>query len=152
MKKLEILDLSRNQLFGAIPIGLGSLNSLSVLDLSLSNFLGNIPLSTQLDTFDGSVYAGNDKLCRLPLPMCSEDESTLFPPPNDHGKAEVTIVTTEFYVSVVLGFAIGFWGFIGQMDSKIRTLVLKFSTIFSFEPIWNRVASFGSSFGSSLES
>ncbi|KAM7489905.1 hypothetical protein LguiB_027389 [Lonicera macranthoides] len=115
MKKLEILDLSRNQLSGVIPIGLGSLNSLSVLDLSNNNFSGKIPRSTQLDTFNASVYTGNDKLCGFPLPLCPEDESTSFPPPNDHGKAKDTFVTTGFYVSVVLGFAIGFWGFIGPL-------------------------------------
>ncbi|KAM7489894.1 hypothetical protein LguiB_027378 [Lonicera macranthoides] len=115
MKNLEILDLSRKQLSGAIPIDLGSLNFLSVLDLSSNNFSGKIPLSTQLQTFNASVYAGNDKLCGLPLPLCPEDESTSFPPPNDHRKAKETFVTTGFYVSVVLGFAIGFWGFIGPL-------------------------------------
>ncbi|KAM7486973.1 hypothetical protein LguiA_002982 [Lonicera macranthoides] len=113
MKELEILDLSRNILFGAIPIGLGSLYSLSVLDLSSNKFSGKIPRSTQLDTFNASVYVGNNKLFGLPLPLCPEDGSTSFPPPNDHGKAEDTFVTTGFYVSVVLGFTIGFWGFIG---------------------------------------
>ncbi|KAM7489867.1 hypothetical protein LguiB_027351 [Lonicera macranthoides] len=115
MNKLEILDLSRNQLSGAIPIGLRSLNFLSVLDLSINKFSGKIPRSTQLDSFNASVYAGNDKLCGLSLPLCPEDESTSFPPPNDHRKAEDTFVTTGFYVSVVLGFAIGFWGFIGPL-------------------------------------
>ncbi|KAM7486971.1 hypothetical protein LguiA_002980 [Lonicera macranthoides] len=115
IKMLEILDLSRNQLSGAIPIGLGNLNYLGVLDLSSNNFSGRIPRSTQLDTFNASVYAGNDKLCGLPLPLCPEDESTSFPPPNDNGKVEDTFVTTGFYVSVVLGFAIGFWGFIGPL-------------------------------------
>ncbi|KAM7489877.1 hypothetical protein LguiB_027361 [Lonicera macranthoides] len=115
MKKLEILDLSRNQLSSAIPVGLGSLNSLSVLDLSSNNFSGKIPRSTQLDTFNASVYAENDKLCGFPLPLCPEDESTLFPLPNDHGEAKDTFVTTGFYVSVVLGFAIGFWGFVGPL-------------------------------------
>ena len=112
---LEILDLSRNQLSGTIPIGLGSLHFLSVLNLSSNNFSGKIPRSTQLDTFNASVYAGNDKLCGLPLPLCPEDESTSFPPPIDHGKAEDMFVTTWFYVSVVLGFAIGFWAFIGPL-------------------------------------
>ncbi|KAM7486509.1 hypothetical protein LguiA_002518 [Lonicera macranthoides] len=88
MKKLEILDLSRNQLFGVIPIGLGRLNSINVLDLSSNNFPGKIPRSTKHDTFNVSMYAGNDKLCGLPLPRCPKDESTSFPPPNDHGKAE----------------------------------------------------------------
>ncbi|KAM7486948.1 hypothetical protein LguiA_002957 [Lonicera macranthoides] len=109
MKNLEILDLSRNQLSSAIPIDLRSLNFLNVLDLSSNNFSGKIPLGTQLQTFNASVYAGNDKLCGLLLPLCPEDESTSFPPPNDHCKDEDTFVTTGFYVSVVLGFAIGFW-------------------------------------------
>ncbi|KAM7489845.1 hypothetical protein LguiB_027329 [Lonicera macranthoides] len=115
MKELEILDLSRNILSGAIPIGLGRLNSLNVLDLSSNKFSGKIPRSTQLDTFNASVYAGNDKLCGLPLPLCPEDGSTSFPPPNDHGKAKDTFVTTGFYVCLVLGFAIGFWGFVGPL-------------------------------------
>ncbi|KAM7489870.1 hypothetical protein LguiB_027354 [Lonicera macranthoides] len=115
MKMLEILDLSRNQLSGAIPIGLRNLNYLSVLDLSSNNFSGKIPRSNQLDTFNASVYTGNDQLCGLPLPLCLEDESTSFPPPNNHGKAKDTFVTTGFYVSAVLGFAIGFWGFIGSL-------------------------------------
>ncbi|KAM7489932.1 hypothetical protein LguiB_027416 [Lonicera macranthoides] len=131
MKELEILDLSRNILSGAIPIGLGRLNSLSVLDLSSNKFSGKIPRSTQLDTFNASVYVGNDKLCGLPLPLCPEDGSTSFPPPNDpndHGKAEDTFVTTGFYVSVVLGFAIGFWGFIGPLvlRSSWRLAYFKF--------------------------
>ncbi|KAM7486942.1 hypothetical protein LguiA_002951 [Lonicera macranthoides] len=110
MKNLEILDLSRNHLSGAIPIDLGSLNFLSVLDLSINNFSGKIPLSTQLQTFNASVYAGNDKLCGVPLNECPEDESTLVCPFTDHGKGytneedEDTFVTTGLYVSAVLGF------------------------------------------------
>ncbi|KAM7486476.1 hypothetical protein LguiA_002485 [Lonicera macranthoides] len=116
MKMLEILDLSRNQLFGAIPISLGSLHFLSVLDLSSNNFSGKIPLSTQLQTFNASVYAGNDKLYGFPLQNeCPEDESTSFPPPNDLAKAEDMFVTIGFYLSVVLGFTTGFWGFTGPL-------------------------------------
>ncbi|KAM7489872.1 hypothetical protein LguiB_027356 [Lonicera macranthoides] len=79
-----------NILSGAIPTNLGRLNSLSVLDLSSNKFSGKIPRSTQLDTFNASVYSGNDKLCGLPLPLCAEDGSTSFPPSMDHGKAEDT--------------------------------------------------------------
>ncbi|KAM7486963.1 hypothetical protein LguiA_002972 [Lonicera macranthoides] len=121
MKNLKILDLSRNQLFGAIPIDLGSLNFLSVLDLSSNNFSGKIPLSTQLQTFNASVYAGNDKLCGVPLNECPEDESTSVCPSTDHGKGytneedEDTFVTMGLYVSAVLGFATGFWGLFGSL-------------------------------------
>ncbi|KAM7489910.1 hypothetical protein LguiB_027394 [Lonicera macranthoides] len=109
-------------LIGSIPIGLASLHFLNVLDTSSNNLSGKIPRSTQLDTFNTSVYAGNNKLCGLPLPLCLEDESTSFPPPNNHGKAEDTFVTTRFYVSVVLGFAIEFSGFIAPLvlQSKAR--------------------------------
>ncbi|KAM7489860.1 hypothetical protein LguiB_027344 [Lonicera macranthoides] len=121
MKNLEILDLSRNQLSGAIPVDLGSLNFLSVLDLSSNNFSGKIPLSTQLQTFNASVYAGNDKLCGVPLNECPEDESTSVCPSTGHGKGytneedEDTFVTTGLYVSAVLGFATGFWGLFGSL-------------------------------------
>ncbi|KAM7489924.1 hypothetical protein LguiB_027408 [Lonicera macranthoides] len=133
MKNLEILDLSRNQLSGAIPIDLGSLNFLSVLDLSINNFSGKIPLSTQLQTFDASVYAGNDKLCGVPLNECPEDESTSVCPSTDHGKGytneedEDTFVTTGLYVSAVLGFATGFWGLFGSLmlRSSWRSAYLK---------------------------
>ncbi|KAM7467748.1 hypothetical protein LguiB_015310 [Lonicera macranthoides] len=117
MKMLEILDLSVNQLSGEIPTDLASLTFLSVLDLSNNNFSGKIPSSTQLQTFDASVYAGNRELCGVPLPNeCQEDETNLVPPSIDHGKynniqeVEDTSISLGFYISVILGFVIGFWG------------------------------------------
>ncbi|KAM7465592.1 hypothetical protein LguiB_013154 [Lonicera macranthoides] len=81
MKVLETLDLSRNQLSGHIPSSLANLTLLSVLDLSNNNFTGKIPSSTQLQSFNASVYAGNDKLCGLPLTSkCPEDEINPLPP------------------------------------------------------------------------
>ncbi|KAM7489857.1 hypothetical protein LguiB_027341 [Lonicera macranthoides] len=121
MKNIEILDLSRNQLSGAIPVDLGSLNFLSILDLSSNNLSGKIPLGTQLQTFNTSVYDGNDKLYGVPLNECPEDESTSVCPSTDHGKGytdeedEDTFMTTGLYVSAVLGFATGFWGLFGSL-------------------------------------
>ncbi|KAM7478320.1 hypothetical protein LguiA_026533 [Lonicera macranthoides] len=119
IEKLEVLDLSENQLSGEIPMGLASLNFLCVLDLSSNNFSGKIPSSTQLQSFDGSVYAGNRELCGPPLPnkCAGEDESASLLPSTNHGKDKTNeedddrLVTIGFYVSVVLGFTIGFWGF-----------------------------------------
>jgi Leucine-rich repeat (LRR) protein len=92
MKMLEILDLSKNQLSGEIPTNLASLTFLSVLDLSNNNLTGRIPSSTQLQSFNASVYTGNEQLCGLPLLKCGgvvnsppptvvygKDESNLFP-------------------------------------------------------------------------
>ncbi|KAM7461193.1 hypothetical protein LguiA_029314 [Lonicera macranthoides] len=121
MQQLESLDLSRNQLSGALPIGLGSLHFISFLDLSSNNFLGKIPLSTQLQTFNASMYVGNDKLCGVLLNECPEDESTSVPRTIDHDKGYTneedadTFVTKGFYVSVVLGFVTGFWGLLGPL-------------------------------------
>ncbi|KAM7461925.1 hypothetical protein LguiA_030046 [Lonicera macranthoides] len=119
MKMLDTLDLSRNQLSGDIPSSLASLTLLSVLDLSNNNFTGKIPSSTQLQSFNASVYAGNAKLCGLPLTSkCPKDEINLLPPPVGRGKSdnnekdEDRFVTVGFYISVILGFALGFWGFI----------------------------------------
>ncbi|KAM7478325.1 hypothetical protein LguiA_026538 [Lonicera macranthoides] len=120
IEKLEVLDLSENQLSGEIPMGLASLNFLCVLDLSSNNFSGKIPSSTQLQSFDGSVYAGNHELCGPPLPnKCpGEDESASLLPSTNHGKDKTNeedndrLVKIGFYVSVVLGFAVGFWGFV----------------------------------------
>ena len=112
--------MSRNQLSGEIPTGLASLTFLSVLDLSSNNFSGKIPTSTQLQSFSASMFAGNHALCGLPLPnKCpGEDESASV---TDHWKDEANeegedrFVTTGFYASVVLGFAVGFWGFFGPL-------------------------------------
>ncbi|KAM7499937.1 hypothetical protein LguiA_024351 [Lonicera macranthoides] len=122
LKMLEVLDLSINQLSGEIPTGLASLNLLSVLDLSNNNFMGKIPSGTQLQSFNASTYAGNEKLCGLPLPRkCSEDETNILPPSVGHGKDnkneenEDKFVTMGFYISVVFGFIVGFWGFLGPI-------------------------------------
>ncbi|KAM7465834.1 hypothetical protein LguiB_013396 [Lonicera macranthoides] len=122
MKMLEVLDLSTNQLSGEIPTGLASLNFLSVLDLSSNNFSGKIPSSTQLQSFNASVYAENHELCGLPLTKkCSEDESASVPPSSHHGKGYTDekdadmFIATGFYISVVLGFIVGFWGFVGPI-------------------------------------
>ncbi|KAE9450367.1 hypothetical protein C3L33_17733, partial [Rhododendron williamsianum] len=75
MKMLESLDLSRNRLFGEIPPTLAALNFLSVLDLSNNNLSRKIPTSTQLQSFDASVYSGNAQLCGVPLPdKCPGEE------------------------------------------------------------------------------
>ncbi|XP_031126942.1 receptor-like protein EIX2 [Ipomoea triloba] len=116
IEHLEVLDLSQNQLSGEIPIGLARLNYLDVLDLS-NNFLsGKIPTGTQLQSFDVSSYAGNIGLCGDPLPKCSPD----VPPQrkiNDYQEGD-TFLDREFYISMVLGFSLCFWGI-------VVTLVLK---------------------------
>nr|GMD57371.1 LRR receptor-like serine/threonine-protein kinase GSO1 [Ipomoea batatas]GMD75096.1 LRR receptor-like serine/threonine-protein kinase GSO1 [Ipomoea batatas]GMD79992.1 LRR receptor-like serine/threonine-protein kinase GSO1 [Ipomoea batatas] len=113
MKLLESLDLSRNQLSGKIPPSISSLSTLSVLDLSYNSLTGKIPLGTQLQGFNASCYIGNN-LCGPPLSQkCSsdDDEGDISKHENngDDDSSEVDV----FYVSMGIGFAVGFWGMCG---------------------------------------
>lgn len=119
MKMLESLDLSRNQLSGMIPQGLANLTFLSVLDLSNNHLSGRIPSSTQLQSFDNSSYSGNAQLCGPPLQECPG-----YAPPSPHTDRgsntnaqehddDEEFLSLEFYISMVLGFSIAFWGFLG---------------------------------------
>ncbi|CAA3014374.1 receptor 12 [Olea europaea subsp. europaea] len=81
---LEWLDLSRNQLSGEIPSGLANLHFLSFLDLAYNNLTGKIPLSTQLQSFNSSMYIGNNQLYEDPLAECPHDPSV-----GNHGKVNI---------------------------------------------------------------
>ncbi|KAF3652382.1 putative receptor-like protein 12-like [Capsicum annuum] len=117
MKMLESLDMSRNKLSGMIPQGLANLTFLSVLDLSNNHLSGRIPTSTQLRSFDRSSYSGNAQLCGPPLQECPGYAPPS--PPIDHGddddedEEEEEFPSLEFYISMVLGFFVAFWGFLG---------------------------------------
>lgn len=112
---LDSLDLSNNQLTGEIPESLSLLNYLGVLDLSNNNLSGKIPSSNKLQGFDASAYAGNLELCGSPLPVkCPEDEPAQSPAITMQ-HSEDGIVSTGFYVSVALGFIVGFWGFVSSL-------------------------------------
>ncbi|CAA3031205.1 receptor 12 [Olea europaea subsp. europaea] len=129
---LEWLDLSRNKLSGEIPNGLANLHFLSVLDLSFNNLTGKIPLSTQLQSFDSSAYAGNSQLCGDPLVECPRDPSV-----TDNGKENVveeddSFINRDFYICMAFGFITGFWVVVG-------TLILKHSWRHSYFKFWNSV-------------
>ncbi|XP_068316509.1 receptor-like protein EIX1 [Pyrus communis] len=113
LQALEILDLSRNQIDGRIPTSLARIDRLSVLDLSYNNFIGKIPTGTQLQSFDPSNYAGNPQLCGPPLQnMCDDQQETVISS-NEEEKDE--LITWGFYVSMALGFIVGFWGVCGSL-------------------------------------
>ncbi|KAK4391142.1 Receptor-like protein EIX2 [Sesamum angolense] len=124
MNVLESLDLSRNQLSGEIPVGLAELSFLAFLDLSFNNLSGNIPSGTQLQGFNASVYAGNNGLCGPPLAACL--------PPDGPSSANDSKFDAGFYISTLLGFVLGFWGF-------IVSLVLKNSWRKAYFELWNKI-------------
>ncbi|THG01157.1 receptor-like protein EIX1 [Camellia sinensis] len=131
MKMLETLDLSANRLSGEIPTSLADLTFLDVLNLSNNNLSGKIPSSTQLQSFDASAYSENPKLCGRPLPSkCPGEETIVEPPISTKGiqEDEDRFITSGFYVSMGIGFTLGFWGVFGTMlcNSPFRYAYFKF--------------------------
>nr|GMD30765.1 receptor-like protein EIX2 [Ipomoea batatas] len=122
MSSLENLDLSNNQLFGAIPMSLASLSFIAHLDLSNNNLSGCIPLGTQLQGFT-EAYRGNSKLRGPPLQTkCHRDEPGNAPQKGGIDEIEEDgrwiIWDFDFFVSLALGFILGFWGVCGTLILK----------------------------------
>ncbi|KAK7825654.1 receptor-like protein eix2 [Quercus suber] len=119
---LETLDLSCNHLSGPIPPSMSSLTFLSHLNLSYNNLSGPIPSANQFQTFiDPSIYEGNPKLCGPPLitncsllPSDGDTEAV----DEDEDSEEFRSEKLWFYVSVVLGFIVGFWIVCGSLVIK----------------------------------
>ncbi|KAI9072751.1 hypothetical protein K1719_045285 [Acacia pycnantha] len=113
MESLESLDFSRNRLSGEIPPGMSKLSFLSLLNLSYNDLMGKIPTGTQIQSFEASSFVGND-LCGPPLNSnCSSNSSY-----NKFDKdTEVDHVKgiDWFFVSMTLGFIVGFWAMVGPV-------------------------------------
>ncbi|KAF8412998.1 hypothetical protein HHK36_000970 [Tetracentron sinense] len=109
MTSLESLDFSRNHLSGEIPQSMSNLTFLAHLDLSYNNFSGKIPFSTQLQSFSALNYIGNPELCGAPLLInCTRNEES--EGNTSVGDDEEESEITWFYLSMVPGFVVGFWG------------------------------------------
>ncbi|KAJ0743067.1 putative non-specific serine/threonine protein kinase [Helianthus annuus] len=113
MRTLISLDLSGNELGGPIPPSITNLTFLSHLNLSNNKLSGRIPTENQLQTLiDPSIYAGNKDLCGPPMPKnCSNpDDPTITPNKKDEAAHEPNKVW--FYMDIMCGSAISFWGVI----------------------------------------
>ncbi|XP_074284136.1 receptor-like protein EIX2 [Silene latifolia] len=119
---LELLDLSNNHLTGKIPTSLAKVTTLGIVNVWNNNLSGEIPVSTQLQSFDVSSYAGNPGLCGAPLSSCSKDRAPSNVPSGDNIGVQDKDVDFGFflglYISVVLGFIVGFWGVCGTLIIK----------------------------------
>ncbi|XP_059436257.1 receptor-like protein EIX2 [Corylus avellana] len=117
---LESLDLSMNELYGPIPDSLSSLTFLSHLNLSFNNLSGKIPTGNQLQTLnDSSIYEGNSLLCGPPLSTkCSQDETNLKVTPNGGNQNGRGIESFLFWISMIVGFIVAFWGVCGTLIIK----------------------------------
>jgi Leucine-rich repeat (LRR) protein len=112
---LESLDLSMNDLSGPIPESLSSLTFLSHLNLSFNNLSGKIPNGNQLQTLyddDSSIYEGNSLLCGPPLSTKCLEDKTKPRVAKENGRG---IESISFYISMVAGFIVGFWGVCGTL-------------------------------------
>ncbi|CAI0399804.1 unnamed protein product [Linum tenue] len=110
MRSLESIDLSLNQISGEIPPSMSGMTFLSFLNFSSNRLSGRIPSSTQLQSLNSSSFAGNKDLCGLPLAKnCTRDRVT-----DESGDGSGSEFKW-FYVSLALGFIVGFWGVVGSM-------------------------------------
>ncbi|KAK4280108.1 hypothetical protein QN277_011776 [Acacia crassicarpa] len=113
MESIESLDFSRNRLSGEIPPSMSKLSFLNWLDLSYNDLMGKIPMGTQIQSFEASSFVGND-LCGPPLNNnCSSNSS------NNKVDKEREVDDVKginwFFVSMALGFNVGFWAMVGPV-------------------------------------
>ncbi|KAL4601928.1 hypothetical protein ACB092_10G017200 [Castanea dentata] len=114
MRSLESIDFSLNQLSGQIPSSMSSLTFLNHLNLSNNNLTGKIPLSTQLQSLNPSSYVGN-KLCGPPLTVNCTINGVKPNNENISSKETGGLEVDWFYVSMALGFVVGFWSVCGPL-------------------------------------
>ncbi|KAL0299579.1 UNVERIFIED_CONTAM: Receptor-like protein EIX1 [Sesamum radiatum] len=110
LKSLNFLDFSRNHLSGGIPTSIGDLSHLGVLNLSYNNLSGRIPQNSHGLTIPESAYRvdGNNVM------KGGESEDDRF-------------ITEGFYITLGLGFVVGFWGILGTtlLNNRFRHAFFK---------------------------
>ncbi|KAK9127375.1 hypothetical protein Syun_016172 [Stephania yunnanensis] len=102
---------------------ISGLTSLNHLNLSYNELVGRIPSGNQLQMLeDPSIYEGNSKLCGLPLSLKCQDNETHDQAPNhvngDIEEDEEGFELKWFYVSMAVGFVVGYFGLLGTLWVK----------------------------------
>ncbi|KAL4638660.1 hypothetical protein ACB092_03G162200 [Castanea dentata] len=126
LHQLETLDLSSNHLSGHIPPSMSSMTFLSHLNLSYNNLSGQIPSTNQFQTFnDPSIYEGNPYLygppplpTSLSMPSDRNAEHKDQEDVHVHNNGEDQFEKLWFYLSIALGFIVGFWVVCGSLLIK----------------------------------
>ncbi|MBA0730051.1 hypothetical protein Golax_022646, partial [Gossypium laxum] len=113
MEWMESLDLSMNRLNGEIPPSFSKLNFLNHFNVSYNNLTGQIPTSTQLQSFENLCYVGNH-LCGPPLTKNCSTKGFSTDVANNGSSSEGSKVNW-LYVSIVIGFIMGFWGVVAPL-------------------------------------
>ncbi|PRQ33508.1 putative leucine-rich repeat domain, L domain-containing protein [Rosa chinensis] len=107
-----------NRLSGNIPASVRSLNFLSFLNVSYNSLEGPIPTSTQLQSFNASAFEGNQKLCGAPLPNECTPKNGIHANKENNQDEEDEHEIPWFYIFLMLGFTVGFWGVCGPLIIK----------------------------------
>ncbi|KAF8044258.1 hypothetical protein BT93_A2293 [Corymbia citriodora subsp. variegata] len=122
---LETLDLSSNNLSGLLPSSMTALTKLNHLNLSYNDLSGKIPTTNQFLTLnDPSIYEGNVGLCGIPLPMSCPGDEKQPQSPDDGGRNSKSedggddLEHIWLFLSIGLGFCVGFWGVCGTLIVK----------------------------------
>ncbi|XP_004296198.1 PREDICTED: probable leucine-rich repeat receptor-like protein kinase At1g35710 [Fragaria vesca subsp. vesca] len=118
LQSLQSLDLSRNQISSSIPPSLLKIYGLGYLNLSYNNLFGKIPIGTQLQNYGASSFLGNPKLCGIPLEICNLEGTGQPNVSSDQEDSDNKQITRGFYISLGLGFVVGFWGLCGSLIFK----------------------------------
>ncbi|KAF8042114.1 hypothetical protein BT93_A0654 [Corymbia citriodora subsp. variegata] len=133
LDQLESLDLSGNYLNGTIPAQLANLDFLSFLNLSNNQLVGSIPDSGHFLTFSKSSFERNAGLCGLALNKSCSITRNKTEVASDGGINDDS-EKKWFYLSIPLGFVIGFWVFCGP-------LVFIRSWRYAYYRFWDKVLS-----------
>ncbi|WCJ37365.1 hypothetical protein M5689_018511 [Euphorbia peplus] len=135
MTGLEVLDVSQNRLTGRIPVSMQNLTFLSMLNVSYKNLSGRIPGGTQFQTFPNSSFIGNDGL-QGPPPIDNWSRNGNPPASVKNGNENGDEVNWELYVSIAVGFILGFWSTLLPLVLNRRWRHVYYHFIDSF---WNKI-------------
>ncbi|ERM94854.1 hypothetical protein AMTR_s00009p00097400 [Amborella trichopoda] len=111
MSRLQPLDFSNNMFSEKIPPNMPSITFLGTLNLSFNKLSGPIPYSGQMSIFDASLYYKNLHLCGPPLPEKCTCSKLVANSTNSRDMRNGPLMSPWFWISVGLGFGIGFGEF-----------------------------------------
>ncbi|XP_072957343.1 receptor-like protein EIX2 [Typha angustifolia] len=129
LRSIQVLDLSNNHLSGLLPQCWTSGNSsraktelrdvgsnLGFISFRNNSLSGRIPSGGQLETFDNpTIYIGNNNLCGPPTSKdCSRNQTSMSSLPQHEDGYDMS----SFYLSMGIGFAMGFWVVFGTLFKR----------------------------------